>query len=116
MNREIPLARHLLLGLLELDEAGTVLYFNPELQGRLGGPMSDLVGRNFYTEVAPARNIDELREQLESFRRSQEPSRTIYFTFHFERDSHPVRLLLARVREQSEIGTRESIFVHLKNP
>ncbi len=53
-----------LLGLFELDEAGTVLYsrIEPDGEPRVAGP--DVSGRNFYEEVAPFDNVAEFLRPL----------------------------------------------------
>ncbi len=102
-------------GLLELDDAGTVLYSRVEPDGPgASQPSPDLTGRNFYTEVAPFGNVGEFRQQLELFRRGQQPASSIDFTFQYDDGPLMVRILLARIRERSEQNSTKSILVHIR--
>ncbi len=102
-------------GLLELDAAGTVLYSRVEPDGASSGATSpDMTGRNFYTEVAPFRNVDEFRQQLDLFRRGQQPASSFDFTCEYEDGPLTVRVLLARIRERAERDTTKSILAHIR--
>ena len=102
-------------GLLELDTAGTVLYSRVEPDGAPPGAREpDLAGRNFYTEVAPFENVGEFRQQLELFRRSQQPASSFDFTCRYEDGAVTVRVLLARIRERSDQNTTKSVLVHIR--
>lgn len=104
MITEVP------LGLVELDDAGTVLYYNRE-----GGALShEMVGRNFYTDVAPVADAREFRNALAAFRRAHAPSHSFNFTFQTGDASCHTRILLARIHEKSEAGGRGSLLVQIK--
>lgn len=102
-------------GLLELDAAGTVLYSRMETDAEeeLGRP-PDLTGRNFYTEVAPFRNVGEFRSQLDSFSRGTQPAHSIHFTCDYDDGPVSVRVLMARIRERSQYDATKSILVHIR--
>src|SRR5687768_18414193 len=55
--------RQKFFGLVELDPAGKVLYNRSETESGApaGAAASDLTGLNFFTEVAPFRNVGEFR-------------------------------------------------------
>ncbi len=56
------------LGLLELDAAGKVLYFNP---ARVEGARPhEVVGRNFFTDLAPDLQHKECRCRFAAFMRA----------------------------------------------
>jgi hypothetical protein len=102
-------------GLLELDEEGTVLYSRVEPDGAASGAGAlDLTGLNFYKEVAPFSNVGEFRHQLDSFRRGQQPATSLDFTCEYEDGPLTVRMLLARIRERSELNTTKSVLVHIR--
>ena len=104
-------------GLVELDAAGTVLYSRIERDGsgaRRPGP--DLTGLNFYTEVAPFRNVAEFRSQVDSFSRGQQPASSLDFICEYEDGPLTVRVLLARIRERAEQDTTKSILAHIRKP
>jgi hypothetical protein len=104
-----------LFGLVELDSAGTVLYtrFEPDGSQQFGGA-ADYTGRNFFTEVAPFRNVVEFRNQLDSFSRGSQAAYSIDFTCDYEDGPLPVRILLARIRECSRTDVTKSILVHIR--
>jgi len=60
-----------LLGLFELDDSGKVLYYRNDLDGEPNSDASpDIVGQNFYNEVAPFENVEEFRHCVNEFTRS----------------------------------------------
>lgn len=101
-----------LFGILELDSAGTILYNRFEPEGGCAG--ADVTGRNFYTEVAPFRNVGEFRQQLDNFSRGTQPAHSIDFTCDYEDGPLHVRVLLARIRERSRAEATKSILVHIR--
>ena len=104
-----------LYGFVELDPAGTVLYARVEPDGTpLPGAAPDYKGRNFYTEVAPFKNIAEFKEQLDAFDRGPQPAHSLDFTCDYEDGPLLVRVLLARIRERSQADAGESILVHIR--
>ena len=105
---------HKLFGLVELDAAGTVLYTRFEDGGDGAANPPDFTGRNFYTEVAPFRNVGELRRQLDSFSKGTQPAFSMDFTCDYEDGPLPVRILLARIRERSERDVTKSVLVHIR--
>ena len=101
-------------GLLELDADGRVLYYKPERDGSSTDPMPNIIGENFFTDVAPGANIKELKERLTNFRRSHASALSFNFTFSFEHGTIPARVLLARIYDRSELGSTESTLVHFR--
>jgi photoactive yellow protein len=107
MINEVP------LGLVELDDAGTVLYYNRD-GAPANLPTHEMVGRNFFTDVAPVAEALEFRDALTAFRRAHAPSHSFNFTFHTADADLPTRILLARIHEKSEGGGRGSLLVQIK--
>jgi hypothetical protein len=99
-----------LLGLVEHDQAGTVLYARLERDAT----RHDLDGLNFFSEVAPFKNAEEFRRRLEDFERGREQANSFNFTCDFDDGSVPVRVLVARIRERSNGERTESILVHIR--
>jgi photoactive yellow protein len=110
MINEVP------IGLVELDDAGTVLYYNRE--GGAQAPSQqpqEMVGRNFFTDVGPVADALEFRDALAAFRRAHAPSHSFNFTFRAADDTAlHTRILLARIHEKSEAGGRGSLLVQIK--
>jgi hypothetical protein len=103
------------LGLIEIDPAGTVIYYKPETDGQPAPVPLELVGRNLFTDVAPVAHAREFQDLVKNFRRSHAPAASYDFTFALE-DGHtaPVRVLLARIHEKRGYDSTESLFVHLR--
>lgn len=101
-----------LYGLVELDAAGTVLYTRFEADGA----PRDCAGLNFYTEVAPFRNVVEFRQMLDDFRRGSQPAHSTDFNCDYEDGPVHVRVLFARIRERSRTDSTGSILVHIRSP
>ena len=103
-----------LYGLIELDQAGTVLYTRFEGEAAAAFAARGATGRNFYTEVAPFRNVGEFKQRLDAFRNGTQPANSIDFTCDYEDGPLPVRILLARIRERTGQDSTKSILVHIK--
>lgn len=103
-----------LYGLVELDQVGTILYTRFESDGAPFGSAPDYRGLNFYTQVAPFKNVVELRDCLDSFSRGSQPAHSLDFTCDYEDGPLHVRILLARIREQSRLDVTKSVLVHIR--
>jgi len=100
-----------LLGLLELDLQGTVIFSKLEGDEKLA-TAADLVGRNFFSEVATFLNVAEFRQRFETFDSNPEPSSSFMFNCDYEDGAVPVKVLLARLREDTKYP--ESVLVYIK--
>jgi PAS domain-containing protein len=104
-------------GLLELDAQGTVIYYKSENKGLFTTPESEIVGRNFFTDIAAIAGAKELQNEIKDFRRGHVPAYSFNFAFALKNRSLPVRVLLARVRERLTLGGTESVeslYVHIR--
>jgi hypothetical protein len=97
MNSSVATERRL-PGLVELDSKGTVLFF--AWIDELSQSQTDLVGRNFFSEVAPFENVAELRGYFETFHRGRSPTNHFHFNCEFVDGRERVRVMLARLREK----------------
>lgn len=100
-----------LFGLLELDHRGTVIFSKLEGDEKLAGVV-DVVGRNFFSEVATFLNVAEFRQRFETFHNNPEPSRSFLFKCDYEDGAVPVWVLLARLREHAKYPG--SVLVYIK--
>jgi len=103
-------------GLVELDPDGTVLYsrFEGDVRRLLSGPAPDVTGRNFYTEVAPFRNVGEFRRLLDDFSNGSQAASSADFVCDYDDGPQAVRILLARIRERTKLDVTKSILVHFR--
>jgi hypothetical protein len=101
-------------GLVELGADGTVLYSRIETDGVRPFPATNITGRNFYSEVAPFRNVGEFQERLDSFTRGSQQADSISFICQYGDGPVRVKVLLARIRERSADAVTKSILVHIR--
>jgi hypothetical protein len=103
-----------LFGLFELDAAGNVLYSRIEPEGDGKEKALDFAGHNFFDDVAPFDNAEELRRRISAFTDSEGQADSFHFSCQFEKGPLAVKVLLARIRERSH-GTRtKSILLHIR--
>ena len=65
--------------LFELSDSGTVLYCRIDAHGQINKLSANAVGRNFFDEVAPFENTEELRPLLNRFAKSNYSSARLNF-------------------------------------
>ena len=107
----LNLASQKLFGLLELDQRGTVIFSKLEGDERLVGSM-DIVGRNYFSEVATFSNVAEFQQRFDTFDSNTQPSSSFMFNCCYEEGAVPVRVLLARLREDAKYPG--SVLVYIK--
>ncbi len=103
-----------LLGLFELDDAGRVLYYRKDSAGEPGGTSPDIVGRNFYNEVAGFENVEEFRRCVSEFIRSKTAADSFEFECRYGGSAQPVKVLLARICESVKPNNMKSVLLYLK--
>ncbi|HEX9009132.1 MAG TPA: PAS domain-containing protein [Holophagaceae bacterium] len=80
-------------GVIVLDGEGTVLVYNRAEEELAGRRSQDVIGRNFFTEVAPCTSVKAFQGQFAAFCEGSEPSRTFQFTFRFPTGPVKVQIL-----------------------
>lgn len=103
-----------LLGLFELDSAGTVLYSRIESEGRPAGAEPDVSGRNFYDEVLPFENVEEFRHRVVQFTQGSDPAGNFNFDCRYGGSTVCVRVLLARISEWAGVTRTKSVLVYIR--
>lgn len=99
-----------LLGLFELDAAGKVLYYRMDA----ASTSPDMIGHNFYDEVAPFENVEEFRQCVTDFTQGAKAADSFDFDCRYEDSDHPVRVLLARICERVNRNVTKSVLVHIR--
>ena len=100
-----------LFGLLELDLHGTVIFSKLEGDEKFAGAV-DVVGLNFFSEVATFLNVAEFRQHFETFDNNRHPSNSFLFNCDYEDGAVPVKILLARLKEDTKYPG--SVLVYIK--
>jgi hypothetical protein len=103
-----------LLGLFELDDTGKVLYYRMDSAGAPSDTSPDIVGRNFYNEVAGFENVEEFRRCVTEFTRSATAADSFDFECRYGEFVHRIKVLLARIRESVNRNNTKSVLVYLK--
>jgi photoactive yellow protein len=87
-------------GVLRLDRDGTILAHNPaeaRIAGRTG---PDVIGQNFFRDVAPCTQVKEFEGRFHEFaKRGTEPVR---FSFLFSFPLNPLRVTIVFVADREE--------------
>ncbi len=103
-----------LFGLFELDATGTVLYSRIEPDGSSSHTGPSVAGTNFFREVVPFGNVEDLRHRLDRFTRGPSPADSFNFVCQYDNGPQPVRVLLVRIRERSRGEKTKSVLVHIR--
>ncbi|PYS47329.1 MAG: hypothetical protein DMF68_16310 [Acidobacteria bacterium] len=103
-----------LFGLFELDPLGTILYSRIEPDGEANEAAPNVAGHNFFDEVAPFENAEELRQRISNFIHSDGQAENFHFTCQCDAGRLPVKVLLARIRERSNGQHTKSILMHIR--
>ncbi|HKG58454.1 MAG TPA: hypothetical protein VKB05_01655 [Pyrinomonadaceae bacterium] len=109
-----PITAQEVVGLFELDQTGKVLYYRMDLDGEPSGTSPDIVGHNFYNEVAHFENVDEFRRCVTEFISSATAADSFDFECRYGSFGHRVKVLLARICESVNRENTKSVLVYLK--
>lgn len=89
-------------GVIVLAENGTVLAYNRAESELAGRQPEDVIGRNFFTEIAPCTSVQSFFGGFREFCQGDESSRTFRFTFRFPGGA--VRVQIVFLRKGSEVA------------
>jgi hypothetical protein len=114
MSASVLYQQQCLFGLFELDATGNVLYSHIEPDADGHAVASDMAGHNFFDEVAPFENAEELRWRIARFTKGDGQADNFHFTCHLENGPLLVKILLARICERSNGKHTKSILLHIR--
>lgn len=86
----------LVFGAIELDPKGTILRYNQaesELTGRQAG---DVIGKNFFEDVAPCTRSDEFSGRFFEGVKTGEFDATFEYVFDYEMEPTKVRIIMIK--------------------
>jgi hypothetical protein len=72
------------------------------------------IGRNFYSEVAGFENVEEFRQCVAEFTRSDTAADSFEFECRYGDFAQRIKVLLARIRESANRNNTKSVLVYLK--
>ncbi len=93
-------------GVIVLAGDGLVLAYNRAEEELAGRRSQDVIGRNFFTEVAPCTSVQAFQGQFTAFCQGPEPSRTFQFTFRFPAGPVKVQILFLHKAVGCEVVVR----------
>jgi len=109
MNEAKPYPQ--LLGLVELDQVGTVLYL--DLEKSIAG--SGVQGRGYFSEVAPFKKVEAFRKLSRTFSRGFNQVNGVIFTCDLDGLTVPVRVLFAQILERSDGQYSEKVLFRIRD-
>ena len=89
-------------GVIELDENGTVTAYNRAEAALAQTSVEKVLGRNFFTEVAPCTAVKEFEGRFRRFVHSDEKLESFTFTFSFRDGPVGVEIFMLHCDEQAE--------------
>lgn len=92
-------------GLVVLDTQGDVLFYNETESTLTGFARERVIGKNFFTKVAPCTQVKEFQGRFEQFVRGELGRVTFFdFAFHFEQGTQNVLIGLSHGRKRGHIN------------
>lgn len=85
--------------LFELSDEGTVLYCRTSMSRKSNGDLSQTVGHNFFDEVPPFENAQELRPLLNRFVKNDGSIEKFTFSCQSKNRVVPAKIMLVRLSE-----------------
>lgn len=101
-------------GLFELDAEGMVYYSRLRRNRELFETEPDVVGRNFFDEIAGFENVDEFRRRFRYFVKGSNSIENFNFDFRFAENAVPMRVMLVRVSETESSDNTRLIIVDIR--
>lgn len=92
-------------GLIVLDDHGRILFYN-ETESQLAGyDRQQVVGRNFFGDVAPCTRVKEFQGRFEDFVAGKLGRVTFFdFAFHFAHGTQEVTIALSQGRRKGQVN------------
>jgi hypothetical protein len=99
-------------GLYELSNDGTVLYTRGASVANEG--TYELIGRDFFREVAQFVNKEALRSHFRSFLSSARPADSFGFDCEYQEGSVRTKITMTRGHETNNDGTASIVIMNIK--
>lgn len=106
-----------LYGLFELDADGTIIYSRDISElGYFGtAANASLVGRNFFDEVAPFKNVEEFRRLFKYFMKGANAAENLVFDCCFDESVVvPVKVKLSQISERESDERTKLVIVDIR--
>lgn len=101
-------------GLFELDLMGTVMYSKVDPKNSSVNLPQDLTGLNFFDEVSPFQNSEEIRRRFRYFAKSSDSADKFTFTYQADEQPMEVKVMLTQISEREFNGSEKFIIVDIR--
>jgi photoactive yellow protein len=108
-----PLHFRLPFGLLELDTSGAVIRYSPASEQNSDVKAHDVLGRHFFTEVVPNDQVKDFQARFHLFMAQGQTVDRFSTVFDSEEGQVKVQILLARISEKTEQGSKRLALVRI---
>lgn len=102
-------------GLFELSNQGKVLYSRFRQNNRLLNAGTEMVGQNFFDEVALFENARDLHRIFTNFVRSNQFTDNFVFDCRYAEKTVPVRVMMVRAHENDHFDAKDIIILDIRN-
>jgi photoactive yellow protein len=100
-------------GLLELNAAGSVIRYSPAAEQSSPVQAQDVLGHNFFTEVAPYPQVSEVKSRFFAFMAFGDDVQKISIICSVEQVNVKIQIMLARVHEKLDSGRERLALVRI---
>ena len=102
-------------GLFELKNDGTVVYSRFRQNNRLINPNSELIGANFFEDIAGFENARDFRRLFNNFVKSNKFTDNFMFDCRFSNEIVRVRVMMVRAFENNYPNPSDIIILDIRN-
>ena len=89
-------------GVIVVNADGIVLFYNQREEAIAGRQREEVVGRNFFMDVAPCTRVQEFQGRFQELMREGQDSAEFHFVFHFARGPRNVQISLHPFEKDGE--------------
>jgi photoactive yellow protein len=83
-------------GVIELDQDGKILAFNQTEENRACVTAEEVIGKNFFRDIAPCTRVKEYEGRFKAFLLSSEPSAQFSFVYTLPHERIPIHIMMVR--------------------
>ena len=102
-------------GLFELNNEGVVLYSRFRQNNQLLNADNNLVGHNFFDEIAVFENARDLRRIFNNFVKSNKFTDNFVFNCRFSEQTVRVRVMMVRAFENKYPNPSDNVILDIRN-
>ena len=103
-----------LFGLYELSDDGTILYSRSRSEDGLREPTSEVIGRDFFHDIARFDNSADLRRHFRRFISGDRPVDTFAFDCLFETQIVRAKIFMTRAFETNDDHAGEIVIMDIR--